>query len=347
MSGRKYYCYCDANCKFETMTKEQILTAIAQAVESGEIHDVDAGFVTKVKENNAGGYITFWVGTQAQYNALKEKDHAHCMYIITDHYSNAEVTQSLKQLEAHADDKNNPHGVTAEQLDLVDWCKIGVSIPANSDLNNYTAYGKYVCSENNSKTLINSPIGNDGFTMFTFGRASKSVTQVIIGYAGGLYIRTSTSGGSFSKDWLQFTNTKTTLRATESSSNVGCYYRTADDETEWYNPPMVVGREYRTTEQSEGKVVYAKRVSYTFTQEIGNSSSSADYDISHGISASAFGGLVRCFVSDGFAYPFPYYTTSGGCISLKSVDENGIHLRAYKATMSARTLYFDVYYTKA
>ncbi len=125
-------------------------------------------------------------------------------------------------------------------------------------------------------------------------------------------------------------------------------YFTADNgETEWIFPPMEVGKEYRTIERHEAKIVYARRVAYTFTQDIGNASSNMDYDIEHGISASEFGGLVRCFSSDGFAYPFPYYTTSGGCISLKSVDENGIHLRAYKATMTARTLYFDVYYIKA
>ena len=125
-------------------------------------------------------------------------------------------------------------------------------------------------------------------------------------------------------------------------------YFTADNgETEWIFPPMEVGKEYRTMERHEAKSVYARRVAYTFAQDIGNASSTMDYDIEHGISANEFGGLVRCFSSDGFAYPFPYYTTSGGCISLKSVDENGIHLRAYKATMTARTLYFDVYYIKA
>lgn len=83
MSGRKYYCHCDSNCKFETMTKEQILAAITQAIETGEIGDVDTGFVTKIKETNAGGYVSFWVGTTAQYNALQTKE-ANCLYIITD-----------------------------------------------------------------------------------------------------------------------------------------------------------------------------------------------------------------------------------------------------------------------
>ena len=83
MSERKYYCLCDSNCKFETMTKEQILAAITQAVENGEVQNVDTGFVTKVKEQNAGGFVSFWVGTRAQYNALATKD-TSCIYILTD-----------------------------------------------------------------------------------------------------------------------------------------------------------------------------------------------------------------------------------------------------------------------
>ena len=81
--GKKYYCFCGSNCRYETMTKEQILAAIAQAVQTGKVGDCDTGFITKVKETNGGRYVTFWVGTQAEYNALATKE-LNCMYIITD-----------------------------------------------------------------------------------------------------------------------------------------------------------------------------------------------------------------------------------------------------------------------
>lgn len=83
MSGRKYYCFCDSNCKFETLTKEQIIAAITQMMENGSVGDVDTGFVTKIKEKNAGAAVSFWVGTQAQYNALTKIEQG-CLYIITD-----------------------------------------------------------------------------------------------------------------------------------------------------------------------------------------------------------------------------------------------------------------------
>lgn len=99
--GRKYYCFCDANCKFETMTKEQILAAIEQAVNGGTIGDVDAGFITKVKEKNGGNSVTFWVGTQAQYNAIAEREQ-NCLYIITDETTFDDVAKTVEQAAADA-----------------------------------------------------------------------------------------------------------------------------------------------------------------------------------------------------------------------------------------------------
>ena len=46
----------------------------------------------------------------------------------------------------------------------------------------------------------------------------------------------------------------------QSSSYANCYYRTVDGNTEWINPPMVAGTEYRTTERHRNKVVYTKVV---------------------------------------------------------------------------------------
>lgn len=48
--------------------------------------------------------------------------------------------------------------------------------------------------------------------------------------------------------------------AMESEAFPGCYYRVVDGETEWINPPTVVGAEYRTTERWQDKVVYTKLV---------------------------------------------------------------------------------------
>lgn len=69
MADRKYYVLCESNCKFESMTKEQIIAAIAEAT-GNTVTDVDAAFITKIKEQNRGTAVKIWVGTQAEYNAL-------------------------------------------------------------------------------------------------------------------------------------------------------------------------------------------------------------------------------------------------------------------------------------
>lgn len=100
---KKYYCFCGSNCRYETMTKEQILTAIANAIKTGNVGNCDTGFVTKVKEQNSGGCVTFWVGTQAQYNALEEKA-LNCMYIITDDTTTADMKATFDAAVAAAEE---------------------------------------------------------------------------------------------------------------------------------------------------------------------------------------------------------------------------------------------------
>lgn len=150
MSGRKYYCYCDSNCKFETMTKEQILAAIEQAARwdtgvrmvdsdtnkryalyvsdgklmmresngseqsSGLDFDLDAAIIDKVKETNAGGFITFWIGTQVQYNALASKD-PNCYYHITDSTRDADIYRAIEDAYRVAEQNT---GLAAEAVEL-------------------------------------------------------------------------------------------------------------------------------------------------------------------------------------------------------------------------------------
>lgn len=65
----KVYVICDNDCKYESMTKEQIVAAIAEAtgyVPTGE----DNAFISQILESNGGLSLSFWLGTQAQFNAL-------------------------------------------------------------------------------------------------------------------------------------------------------------------------------------------------------------------------------------------------------------------------------------
>ena len=69
MSERTYNVVCLDGCLFESMTKEQIIAAIAEATGNTPT-SIDDAFITKIKEQNNEKSIKLWIGTQAQYNAL-------------------------------------------------------------------------------------------------------------------------------------------------------------------------------------------------------------------------------------------------------------------------------------
>lgn len=97
METPKVYVICDANCKFEGMTKEQIYTAIVQAVNEGTIGDIDTGFVTTIKDI-LGNPLKFFVGTQAKYNALSATQRQGLFAIITDDTNKDGITEAINTL---------------------------------------------------------------------------------------------------------------------------------------------------------------------------------------------------------------------------------------------------------
>lgn len=98
MTTPTVYVICDQNCKFESMTKEQILAAIAQAVETGEIKDVDTGFVQTIKTIN-GHPLKFFVGEQSAYDALTEEDKKDLFAIITNDTTAAGILDAIAELD--------------------------------------------------------------------------------------------------------------------------------------------------------------------------------------------------------------------------------------------------------
>lgn len=80
--NRKYFVLCEDDCKFEGMTKEQTIAAIAEA--TGNVpQSIDEAFISQIVNQN-GGSLKLWRGTRAEYNALPEKDEAGTIYHITD-----------------------------------------------------------------------------------------------------------------------------------------------------------------------------------------------------------------------------------------------------------------------
>lgn len=132
-----YFVLDEKNCLTESMSKEQILAAIVQAVEEGEIRDVDTGFVTKLKESNYNRQIKFWVGTQAEYNAMQNPPD-NVLYLITDPNLEDDLQNQIDALET-----------TIEAKSMVDISSdVNLSIasptPSNVAINDY----KYIYDPN-------------------------------------------------------------------------------------------------------------------------------------------------------------------------------------------------------
>lgn len=72
MSERIVYGFCDDNCKFPVYTREEVLSLLQQAINDGSLLNIDAEYaaIQKIVDGNGGDNITFWTGTEAEFNAL-------------------------------------------------------------------------------------------------------------------------------------------------------------------------------------------------------------------------------------------------------------------------------------
>lgn len=144
---RKYYVLCANNCKFESMTKEQILAAIAEAT-GATVTDIDGAFITKIKELNKGEALTFWRGTTAEYNALPEK-YDDCIYIKTDDTEIKDMTQAFEDMTQafenmgllFAEQKEEVNNLTYGTSGSLNIVASGPSGPIDYGTLNYRKYG--------------------------------------------------------------------------------------------------------------------------------------------------------------------------------------------------------------
>lgn len=114
---RKYYVLCDSNCKFESMTKEQIFAAITQAVNERKIGDIDTGFVTTVKTIN-GTPLKFFVGTQSEYELLSASQKENLFAIITNDTSKESMLATLEEIRIAQESTNATVANILEELSV-------------------------------------------------------------------------------------------------------------------------------------------------------------------------------------------------------------------------------------
>ena len=238
MSERNYYVICDSGCRFPAMTKEQILAAIDQAVSTGEIREVDTGFVTKIKEMNRNTGIKWWVGTMAEYNAIEEKE-ANCFYITTDDVSYADLCNDLKR---EIDDMmgfiESINGKIQHLTNCIEYRGLGEATDKGwGDIDNVTENGWY-----RFKEIVN--IGGETFYflyMRVDGYDDDHVSQELFGVT------------ELNSDCCRLYRYKTAAHK-DTVSDEWKYW----SDWEWENPPMRENVEYRTADRWMGKPVYTK-----------------------------------------------------------------------------------------
>ena len=148
----KVYVLCDQNCKYEGLTKEQIYAAIMQAVESGNIGNVDTGFITTIKTINGTG-LKFFVGEQHEYDALSASAKEGLFAIITNDTTKDTITKMLEELEPLPEKvAKNREGISTLSLKLLEYIS-GLKAMPKASLLIPTIVGKYTFTESNGCTV--------------------------------------------------------------------------------------------------------------------------------------------------------------------------------------------------
>lgn len=127
MSTPKVYVVCDQNCRWESMTKEQILAAITQAVENHQITDVDTGFVTTIKTVNGIG-LKFFVGTQAAWAEYPSDQKDGVFAIFSNDTTGDAIKADIEELQTALENILNgtqPVGkATATDFSNAEWISV-------------------------------------------------------------------------------------------------------------------------------------------------------------------------------------------------------------------------------
>lgn len=169
---------------YEGMTKEDIITAIEQAT-GGDIGDLDTGFITIWKEQNAGIGIKLWVGTTAQYEALDPKP-TNTIYIKTDDSTIEDINAAIAAIQA---------AITAIET--------GDSFAPENHAYSTSKYGAATSSDyghvkliTNLTTLVSYPDGTAirGDVAYSIGQRLGAVENAVYD-SGWTNITVNTSGG--------------------------------------------------------------------------------------------------------------------------------------------------------
>lgn len=120
--------------RVEGLTKEQTLDALEEKTGKEPV-GIDRAFITKLRNFCTENNLSLWMGTDAEYQSIQEKD-ANTLYIVTDDPFYDDLGLELMQKESHlrevengmsdfkAGFDNNPmHANIASLLDITRYMK--------------------------------------------------------------------------------------------------------------------------------------------------------------------------------------------------------------------------------
>lgn len=128
--------------------------------------------------------------------------------------------------------------------------------------------------------------------------------------------------------------------AKESTEHPGCYYRLYEGVTEWINPPLEIGVEYRTVRRYTGRPVYIKRMRF------GNLASSGYKYVEHGVANGSM-NIVSCksiaYLNDDTCV-FPIYA-NGSLAAYYYINNTQIGVNSV-GSVSSYIAHFEIEYVK-
>ena len=91
----------EANSKYDACVEAtEVANATLGELESIKAELANGGYITSFREINHGHYLSFWVGTQAEYNAL-ENIPQDCYVIITDDMTASEIISEMSSMNGY------------------------------------------------------------------------------------------------------------------------------------------------------------------------------------------------------------------------------------------------------
>ena len=302
--------------------------------------------------------------TNAKVNLVEAINEIHKMVMAGGTETDTDPTPSeggnATDANAHANDKNNPHNVTASQVGARPdtWMPTAEEVgalsskwitrdaAANGILEDaLTISADAADGENNIPRLVvagtttsmppNCKLGIRTVEWYSESKAFYRILGVDTSGMPAMWLCQRDTSPTAWKGWQQ------TDMVTTVDSYPGCYFRQQPNgEIEWLNPPMDLNFEYRTTERWKGKPVYCKVIETTeIPASSGTKRVELGIDYSNVVRYHCFATNVTNIIS------LPYADSSGSSLVVRILG-TGLFFVASSDAFSGYTARLTLYYVK-